>query len=353
MTYTFDKVVKLVIGLTITVCILLLINYLSSVLIPFVLGWLLAYLMNPLVDVIQNKLRVRNRLASIFAALTAIFCILIGVAFIFVPMIVSEIEKGQSLIMEYMQHHSNPNSENNTIIHYLTIALNELVDSGWLTQEKISEAIASLLPHLKMVISGTWQFVAGVFVFFVIMLYTIFILKDYRTISADFRNMIPQKYKQTVEGIIEDVEKGMNSYFRGQLLVAAITGILFAIGLKMVGLPLGITMGIFIGVLNIVPYLELIAILPVTLLALLQSAETGESFWVIIGLCLAVFLIIQALKDLFLIPKIMGRAMGLNPAIILLSLSIGGALLGVIGMIIALPAATLLISYYKRYILHH
>ena len=67
--------------------------------------------------------------------------------------------------------------------------------------------------------------------------------------------------------------------------------------------------------------------------------------------CFIVFLVVQGIQDLFLVPKIMGKAMGLNPAVILLSLSIWGSLLGIVGMIIALPVTTLLISYYKRFVI--
>ena len=84
----------------------------------------------------------------------------------------------------------------------------------------------------------------------------------------------------------------------------------------------------------------------------MKSAETGQSFWRILLACFIVFVVVQGIQDLFLVPKIMGKAMGLNPAVILLSLSIWGSLLGIVGMIIALPITTLLISYYKRFILN-
>ena len=87
------------------------------------------------------------------------------------------------------------------------------------------------------------------------------------------------------------------------------------------------------------------------LLSLLCSAETGENFWILFGLSLLVLGIVQAIQDLYLTPRIMGKAMGLNPAIILLSLSIWGTLLGFIGLIIALPLTTLCLSYYKRFVL--
>ncbi|MEG1556774.1 MAG: AI-2E family transporter, partial [Bacteroidales bacterium] len=87
------------------------------------------------------------------------------------------------------------------------------------------------------------------------------------------------------------------------------------------------------------------------LLALLKSAQTGENFWVIIGMAALILCIVQCIQDLYLTPRIMGKAMGLNPAIILLSLSIWGTLLGFIGLIVALPLTTLCLSYYKRFVL--
>ena len=94
-----------------------------------------------------------------------------------------------------------------------------------------------------------------------------------------------------------------------------------------------------------------LGIFPVTVLALLKASDTGESFWVIIGLCAIVFVIVQTLQDMVLTPKIMGKAMGMNPAVILLSLSVWGCLLGFIGLVIALPLTMLCFTYYKRFVL--
>ena len=150
----------------------------------------------------------------------------------------------------------------------------------------------------------------------------------------------------------DDVETSMNRYFRGQSLIALCVGVLLAIGFKIINFPLAITLGLFIGFLNLIPYLQTIGLIPMVLLALLRSAETGENFWVLFGLSLLVLIIVQAIQDSFLTPRIMGKAMGLNPAIILLSLSIWGTLLGFIGLIVALPLTTLCLSYYKRFILN-
>jgi len=132
--------------------------------------------------------------------------------------------------------------------------------------------------------------------------------------------------------------------------VAFLVGVLFSIGVLIIDFPLAIGFGLFIGLLNMVPYLQLIALVPTVLLALLKAADTGQNFWWILASAGLVFCIVQVIQDSIIVPKVMGKITGLNPAIILLSLSIWGALMGIVGMIIALPCTTIILSYYKRYI---
>ena len=113
---------------------------------------------------------------------------------------------------------------------------------------------------------------------------------------------------------------------------------------------MAVAFGMFIGMLNMVPYLQLISLPIAALLCIVGYVDTGVDFWLIFWETMAVYIVVQAIQDLILTPKIMGKAMGLNPAIILLSLSIWGSLLGIMGMIIALPLTTLVLSYYVRYV---
>ena len=142
----------------------------------------------------------------------------------------------------------------------------------------------------------------------------------------------------------------MNRYFRGQATVASIVGVLFATGFWLIGLPMGIFVGLFIGLLNMVPYLQVVGLIPAFFLALVHALETGTSFWVTVGLTGLVFVAVQAIQDTLLTPKIMGKVTGLNPAMILLSLSIWGKLLGIFGLVIALPMTCLLLAYYRRFL---
>ena len=190
----------------------------------------------------------------------------------------------------------------------------------------------------------------SIFATFIILLYTFFILLDYEAIAQGWTGLVPAKYRENTVRIVTDVKESMNRYFRGQAAVAFCVGILFSIGFLIIDFPLAIGFGLFIGLLNMVPYLQLIALVPTVLLALLKAADTGGNFWWILASALLVFCIVQVIQDALIVPKIMGKITGLNPAIILLSLSVWGALMGVVGMIIALPCTSLMLSYYKRYI---
>ena len=347
MKYTFDRVVRLVIALAVIVGLALLVNRLSGVLLPFLIGWLLAYLIHPLVKFVQYKMKVGNRGLSIFVSVLFIAIVITGLGFAVVPAVSAEImsmHNSQLTILNF--------KFGSEAVAWLSGVMESVDVEKWLNPDTVKGAIESLLPSVKGLVSGTWDAIAGVFVVFVVFLYVVFILIDYEKINRGAREMIPPKYRELVEGVFEDLESGMNRYFRGQSLVAFIVGVMFAIGFKIVGLPMAITVGLFIGVLNLVPYLQTVGVVPVVLLCLVKSAETGESFWWVLLGCFIVFVVVQGIQDLFLVPKIMGKAMGLNPAVILLSLSIWGSLLGIVGMIIALPITTLLISYYKRFILN-
>ena len=144
----------------------------------------------------------------------------------------------------------------------------------------------------------------------------------------------------------------MSGYFRGQALVALSNCIMFSVGFLLVGFPMPIGLGIFIGVISFVPYLQLIGFLPALVLALLKTFDSGESFWWMMGSVVLVYCVVQVIQDAVVTPKVMGHIMGLSPAVILLSLSIWGYLLGVIGLIIALPATTLLLAYYRRFVVN-
>jgi len=350
--FTFDRVVRILIGLTVIVLLFLIINRLSGVLLPFLIAWLLAYLLQPFVTFFQYKLKFKSRILSILTTLLLFFSVIIGIISLLAPVVSLEIQKLSQLIVSYTEHF-----DVNSIVpiawqHEIMQFLSQLNLQSILKDQNLMEGIKKIAPQLWEFVNSSLDFVLGFSVVIVVFLYLFFILLDYEKITTGFFDIIPPKYKKLVSEVFVDLESGMNRYFRGQALIALIVGVLFSIGFSIIQLPLAIVLGLLIGLLTMVPYLKVLAIIPCLVMGLLKSVETGQSFLSVLPGIAVVFILIQVLEDMVLVPKIMGKVTGLNPAVILLSLSVWGSLMGIVGMIIALPMTTLMISYYKRFVLN-
>ncbi len=350
---TFDSFIRGVIALAIAFGIGLLINRLSGVLLPFFIAWLLAYLMFPLVLFLQVKCRLRSRTLSILAAAVVVLGALTGLMLLVVPPMVSEFSKLGGLLHQITDRYLGDTDLGPHILgiieQYTAEYQSQLLQL--IQEQSFMDAAQGLLGYLWTAVSQTVNFAIGMVGSLIVLLYMFFILQDYEVISEGWVEFIPQGSRQFVQQLVDDVESGMNAYFRGQGLVAFCVGVLFSIGFLIVGMPMAIGLGMFMGFLNLVPYLQTLGFVPMVFLSLMKAADTGQSFWLIFGLGALVVGVVQVLQDTVLVPKIMGSAMGLNPAVILLSLSVWGSLLGFIGLIIALPLTTLLISYYRRFVL--
>ena len=349
--FTFDRVMRIVFGIALISGLVYLVTLLRDALLPFLIAWLLAYMMQPFVKFFQYKLRLRSRILSIMALFVSMVLIITLLVVMVVPSITEEADKTIELLRTHDPGEGHIPFIPQAWLDYLeaNVDFTQLMD--YLNKENLLKATKQIAPQVWSFLSNTFSVLLSITMVFLIMLYFIFILLDYEKIANGWPQLIPGKYRPFVEGLVEDVECNMNRYFRGQALIALCVGVLLAVGFKIIDFPLAVTLGLFIGVLNLIPYMQTIGIIPMLILALLRSAETGENFWIIFGLALLVLGIVQMIQDLFLTPRIMGKAMGLNPAIILLALSIWGTLLGFIGLIIALPLTTLCLSYYKRFIL--
>lgn len=350
---TFDSFIRSIITLAIVVGVLMLLDRLSGVLLPFFIAWLIAYLMYPLVRFFQYKLRLKNRVLSIFAALLTVTVILIAAFYFLVPPMIQEATKVKDLLVTYFTSGIPVNSAGipQSLSEFLYENINFEALNQMLSQENILNILRTMLPKVWNILSGSINFLFSLFALFIIILYIVFILMDYEAIAEGWIRFVPRKYRTFASGLFNDVQQGMNKYFRGQALVALCVGILFSIGFLIIDFPLAIGLGLFIGALNLVPYLQIVGFIPTIMLAILKAADTGQSFWIIIISALAVFVIVQVIQDGVIVPKIMGKITGLNPAVILLSLSVWGSLLGFLGLIIALPLTTLILSYYQRFIL--
>ena len=347
----FDTFVRGLIGVVIVVGIIMLLNRLSGVLTPFFMAWLIAYIMFPMVKFFQYRCRMKYRVLGILSAFIVVGALLTGLFFLVIPPMIEESIHVKNLLVDYLSHSSTLSNIPAAIQKFLREHLTIDDIKGIVTQEGFLEGVKVAVPKVWDVIVQSLNVVTGVLSITMMLLYTLFILLDYEEICNGWPNLLPARYRQFAIQLMSDIEAGMNKYFRGQALVALCVGILFSIGFIIIDFPMAIGLGMFIGLLNMVPYLQLVGFIPTILLAIVKAADTGENFWIVLFMALIVFAVVQMIQDTFLTPKIMGKVTGLNSAIILLSLSIWGSLLGVLGMIIALPMTTLMLTYYQRYII--
>lgn len=348
--FTFDRVVRLLISLIIIVTGIYFVYILRGVLLPFLIAWLVAYLLNPLVQFLQNKVRIRNRVAAVALTLLLVVGSITLAVTALIPTVQKEVLQINDLIATYQFSELQIDGLPTNLQEFIQKNVDFVSLQKALSKENATETAQYIMPALKGIVSGTLSLLFGIAVVFIMILYLIFILIDYDKMNKLWRELIPIRHRPQVMRISRDVEKNMNTYFRHQALICLIVGVLYAIGFQIIGLPMAIMMGALIAVLHMVPYLQAISGIPAVLLCWLKASQTGDSFWTMIGLTVLVYAIIQCILDGVLVPKIMGKAMGLNPAIILLSLSVWGALLGIVGMIIAIPLTTLILSYYQSFI---
>lgn len=350
---TFDKFIRIAIAIAGVILALMLLNRLSNVLLPFFIAWIIAYMIYPLVKFFQYKLKFKSRGVAIGCALLTITCVAGLIFYFIIPPIIVEAGRVKDLIIYYAKSGGQATG-------YIPEALKNLVKehvdfttlSNLLDHQTFINTLQKTIPQLWAIVAESVSFIINLFTIFLILLYIVFILVDYESLAEGWIHFLPKKYRNITQTIVSDIQTGMNRYFRGQALVAACVGVLFSIGFLIIDFPLAIGLGLFIGALNMVPYLQVAGFVPVTLLAILKTADTGGNFWIIFGSAVAVFAVVQIIQDSYITPKVMGKITGLNPAIILLSLSIWGSLMGMLGMIIALPLTTLLLSYYQRFIIN-
>ena len=349
--YNLDRTVRLVINCVLFAAAIWLVNTLKGVLLPFLVGWLIAYIFEPFVQFNRELLKLKGRVIATLVTLFEVLFFFTVLCYFLIPMIVHESAQMAAMLKAYAStQHSIPFVPESIHV-FLRRHLDFELLASKLSRDEWLGMIEDGLSASWSVITGSISILMSVFSWAVVLLYVVFIMIDCERIYNGVRHMVMPKYRKRVFSVAHDVKVSMNRYFRGQALVSFIVGVLFSIGFLIIGLPMAVVLGMFIGLLNMVPYLQLVSLIPTTLICLVCSVSGDASFWTLFWEAMAVYIIVQAIQDFFLTPRIIGKAMSMNPAIIFLSLSVWGTLLGLIGLIIAIPLTTLLLSYYDRYMI--
>lgn len=346
----FDLFVRGLIALVVFVLLVWGASCLSSVLLPFVVAMVLAYLLYPIVHFFQHTCRLRSRALSVVLTLVLILGAIVGLAWLAVPSIEAEWLHLKEIAVDYVEGRRPVTGVAADVQRFYMQHADHLQLQKLLTQDDIVDTIRASVPKMWNMLWSTAGVIMNIMSSLFALIYLFLLLLDYETYAEGWTRFIPARRRKFARQLIDDIQHGMSGYFRGQALVALSNCVMFSIGFWIIGLPLPILMGIGIGIISFVPYVQLVGFIPAFMLALLKSVDTGESFWLLMGLVLVVYGVIQVIQDIFVTPRIMGHIMGLPPAIVLLSLTAWGYVLGVLGLIIALPATTIFVSYYNRYI---
>ena len=350
--FTFDRIARMLVLSVLILLIYVAVQAIWSVILPFLLAGIFAYVMMPLVRFFQYTLRLRSRGLSVILTLLLLGAVVYLAIIFIIPSINAEIEKTLQVIAGY-------SSGQDILTMILPRNIRNYLNGGlrWgnfpqqLSFEKVLENVKLLLDQVGGIINSTLSIFSWGLVFLIGFVYFVFILLDFENLGRGFISLFPKTLRPTIRTISMDLDRYMNNYFRGQALVAMSVGILLTIGFNIIGLPLATAMGIFIGILNFIPYMQALGIIPLGLASLLMAAQTGENAFVCMLLGYGILMIVQIIQDMIVVPRIMGQTMGMRPSLILLVLSIWGYLLGFFGMLIALPITMFIYSLYMRYVL--
>lgn len=346
MYWTTDRIMKLLIGLALGMALIWLLSYLSDALLPFFVACLIAYLLQPLVEFNRRWTHEKGRTIASILTIIEVSAVIAGCLYLLLPVVVREFDSLDLIVKEVSEGRRAVPEDMRQIIDFINKHLNVAAIKESLSNMQVE----ALLSRGSSILSESIEVLKQLLNWVLTFVYVLFILIDYPQIIRGFKLIVPFKYRAGAVSVVRDMQISMNHYFRGQGMVALCATVFYCIGFSVIGLPLAIPLGLLVGILYMIPYFQYITLIPVALICFIYSLGGAESFVPIFGKSILVYVIVQPTCDYIITPRIMGRELGLNAAVILLSLSIWGTLLGIIGMIIALPITSLLMSYYEQYI---
>lgn len=329
------------------------VSHFKDVLLPLAIAAILATLLRPIIRFCENKTRL-NRVGGIVLLFVLVILILGATAAFVVPPALHMAGEFLKLAPELLQKSLvwieglAP-----SLWEWLTLQLGESpADYLMKSLEGNTELIKTTLSHAQSSAGSLIAFLGGIFgkiaAYSIIPVYLFFILNGDRNLWKDFDNQLsflPEERKSDLVFLVKQFSEILVSFFRGQIIIGLLLGVVLAIGFGIVGLKFGIAIGLVLGLLNIIPYLgTMLGIITVLPIAYLQD-DGGP---VLIGLCALIFAVGQLLTDYVFTPRIMGDKTGMGPMLIIFSVFFWGAALGgLLGMILAIPLTAFFLVFWR------
>lgn len=316
---------------------LLLVWLLGDILLPFVTGFIVAYILNPVVERL-NRRGLNRKWATLF--ILSIFLVFLSAgAAIVLPLILQEgtvlIERLPALIAQ---------AENVIVDYFPTFGpivtafhLDDLPDIA----QKYGPQIFNMSSIVATGVANSGAVAFSVLAFLALMpVVAFYMMLEWPRIVSDIRMLFPRSQVKILETLFLDMDRRLSGFIRGQILVCLILAVYYAIGLSAVGLDHGVLIGLLSGLFSLIPFVGSAIGLGVgVLVAIFQMSSAG---WIVLVLTLGVFGLGQFIEGNFITPRIVGKSVGLHPLWIIFALFAGGILLGIVGMLIAVPVAAMI-----------
>lgn len=227
--YDLDRTVRLVLTCASVGLGVFLINYLSSILLPFVVGCLLAYMLEPVVRFFMRVFHLKNRMFPALLTMTLFFGALFLACWFLIPSVIESFVDMGKLLGKYITHEVKSSTMPDWLLQFVNEYLSAEKLEAMFSKDQIFDFFKSVMSGTVSVVGTTIHFVLAVVSWLVALLYMFFVLLDYDIIARGFKASVPKPYRHTVFRIFNDVTGTMRRYFRGQALVSLCVGIIFAI----------------------------------------------------------------------------------------------------------------------------
>lgn len=315
--------------------VLVLLHGLGSTLLSLLVAGVLAYLVFPLIKWLEHHNIHRQLAVGI-----VFFLLLIGFTALIVAVIPSVIQDLSKFVIALPTKISAAAKIINQQLMSYDIILDypefSIIDALEKQLKQISvKNIWSATTAVSSFFNGVVFSIISILNLFLIPIFFFYIISDYETLKTNLTKLIPTAYKKTVLHYIDATDKVLSGYIRGQLVVASILAVYFATALSLLGIEFGFIIGLMTGVLSIIPYVGYTIGICATTIVMLASPTT----WMQVILAIIAFVISQIIEGFWLTPNLVGNRVGLTPLTTILALIIGGQLFGILGMLIAIPAA--------------
>lgn len=339
------KLAKFILGFSVIFIALFILYILRIVFIPIILSFFIAYLLNPLVELLERKK------ISRITATTSILLILLVASFFLLSSLLSIIQREISIAGEKLPSYIA--SLANTVLPRLKIIF-MLKDMPTTIEEffvHLSNYARGLSPDVISMLAGwlssafknTLSYLIVLLGFLIIPFYVFYILRDFRKIKTIVWRYIPPKQRYWFDVKWDDVDYILNAFLRGQLILSVIMIVLYSISLYIIGVELSFFIGVIAGVAFIIPFMGLVVgILLGGTMALLQFQDFLHPLYV-----MAAFVIMQIVEAYLITPKLIGRKVGLHPVVTVVSILVWGEVLGIFGILIAIPLTAILKVFFK------